>query len=134
MNERYSTTSGSPSARSTRRFATWASLLGRPASGRETVESQGVEVVFIGEGPGKVELIAPTHPGSGVARFLERRGPGLHHVAYRVSDLRSALAEARASGFELIDHEPRTGAANHLVAFLHPRSTGGTLIELVEIR
>lgn len=112
----------------------WESLTGGKGSAREVVETQGVEVVFVGEGAGRVELIAPLRPDSTVARFLERRGPGMHHLCYRVPDLRAALAEYAGEGYELIDREPRPGAGGHLVAFLHPRSTAGVLIELVESR
>jgi len=110
----------------------WTELLNSPAYGRETVDAQRVEVAFVGRGPGRVELVAPTHPGSPVARFLERRGSGLHHICYRVPDLRAALTAHRTEGMELIDSEPRIGAHGHLVAFLHPRSTGGVLVELLE--
>jgi methylmalonyl-CoA/ethylmalonyl-CoA epimerase len=112
----------------------WESLLGAEGSGREAVASQGVEVVFVGAGPGRVELIAPLTPDSTVARFLERRGTGMHHLCYRVPDLRAALAEHQREGYDLIDREPRAGAHGHLVAFLHPRSTGSVLIELLEAR
>jgi methylmalonyl-CoA/ethylmalonyl-CoA epimerase len=112
----------------------WESLLGARATAREVVEAQGVEVVFVGEGAGRVELLAPTRADSAVARFLHRRGPGMHHLCYRVPDLRAALADFSARGHELIDSEPRPGAAGHLVAFLHPRSSGGVLIELLEHR
>jgi methylmalonyl-CoA/ethylmalonyl-CoA epimerase len=107
-------------------------LTGGTASGRERIPAQGVEVVFIGTGSGSLELLEPTDPASAVARFLEKRGPGLHHVAYRVPDLDATLARLDASGFELIDHAPRAGARGHRVAFLHPRSCGGVLVELVE--
>jgi methylmalonyl-CoA/ethylmalonyl-CoA epimerase len=110
----------------------WESLTGGPSSAREVVESQGAEVVFVGSGAGRVELIAPTRPDSPVARFIERRGTGMHHLCYRVPDLRAALAHFAAEGYELIDREPRVGASGHLVAFLHPRGTGGVLIELLE--
>jgi methylmalonyl-CoA epimerase len=111
---------------------TWESLTGESSSAREVVESQGVEVVFVGTGPGRVELIAPMRPDSTVARFLERRGAGMHHLCYRVPDLHAALAEFASEGYQLIDPEPRPGAGGHLVAFLHPRSTQGVLIELIE--
>lgn len=112
----------------------WESLTRGKGSAREVVESQGVEVVFVGAGAGRVELIAPVRPDSTVARFLERRGSGMHHLCYRVPDLRAALSEFAAEGYELIDREPRPGAGGHLVAFLHPRSTAGVLIELLESR
>lgn len=107
-------------------------MVGARGQGRERVETQGVEVIFVGTGAGRLELLAPTRPDSAVARFLERRGPGLHHLCYRVPDLAAALREHEAAGYELIDREARPGAHGHRVAFLHPRSTGGTLIELLE--
>jgi methylmalonyl-CoA/ethylmalonyl-CoA epimerase len=110
----------------------WTSIVGSPAYGRETVEGQGVEVVFIGTGPGRVELVAPTRSDSPVARFIERHGPGLHHVCYTVPDLMVALADHSAAGFQLIDPRPRSGAHGSTVAFLHPRSSGGVLIELLQ--
>jgi methylmalonyl-CoA/ethylmalonyl-CoA epimerase len=111
---------------------TWEAILGAAGSGRETVDSQGVEVVFVGSGAARVELVAPSGPDSPVARFLARRGPGIHHLGYRVPDIRAALADLEARGFELIDREPRAGAHGHQVAFLHPRAAGGVLVELVE--
>lgn len=107
-------------------------LIGAIGSPVERVADQGVDVVFIGTGPGRIELIEPTGADTAVGRFLRRRGPGMHHIAYRVPDLAEALARLAADGIELIDAEPRAGAHGHLVAFLHPRSTGGVLIELVE--
>lgn len=112
---------------------TFEELAGTLASGRERVDSQGVEVVFVGTGPGRMELLAPTRDDSPIARFLEKRGPGIHHVCYRVPDLRAALASLEQKGYSLIDREPRAGAHGHRVAFLHPRSTGGVLTELVEV-
>ena len=105
---------------------------GGSGSRRERVESQGVELCFLGTGPGKIEILQPLGPETPVGRFLERRGPGLHHIAYRVPDIDHALAALAEDGLELIDEEPRAGAHGHRVAFIHPRSTGGTLIELVE--
>lgn len=107
-------------------------VTGGESSRRERVDSQGVELVFLGSGPGKLELLQPLAPDSPVGRFLEKRGPGLHHIAYRVTDIRAALRDFADQGFELIDTEPRTGAMGHQVAFLHPHSTGGVLIELVQ--
>jgi len=103
-------------------------LTGRPCSPPEAVEAQGVRVAF----SGAVELLEPLDPRSPVGRFLERRGPGLHHIAFRVPDLEEALERLKAEGVELVDAEPRPGSRGHRVAFLHPRSTGGVLVELVE--
>jgi methylmalonyl-CoA/ethylmalonyl-CoA epimerase len=107
-------------------------LTGGAGSPRERVDAQGVDVAFVGTGTGRIELIEPISADSGVARFLERRGPGLHHLAYRVPDLEAALADLAARGVRLIDERPREGAHGRRVAFIHPASTGGVLIELVE--
>lgn len=109
----------------------WEPLAG-PAGPRELVSSQGVEVVFLGSGSSRVELLAPTRPDSPVGRFLERRGPGMHHLCYRVRNIAVSLADFAGRGHELIDSEPRAGAFGHRIAFLHPRSATGVLIELVE--
>ena len=103
-------------------------LTGGTCSPPEEIPGQGVRVAFIGQ----LELLEPLGPDSTVARFLDRRGPGLHHVAYRVPDIASALRDLEEQGFQLIDREPRPGAGDHLVAFLHPRSTAGVLWELVQ--
>lgn len=108
--------------------ALFQSLTGDVCSPVEELPAQGVRVAFVGS----VELLEPLGPETTVGRFLDRRGPGLHHLAYRVPDLPRTLARLRDAGVELIDHEPRTGARGHQVAFLHPRSTGGVLVELVE--
>jgi methylmalonyl-CoA/ethylmalonyl-CoA epimerase len=110
----------------------WEALTGSAGYGREVVDSQGVEVVFVGHGAGRVELLTPTRADSPVARFLERRGPGIHHICYRVGDLAAALDDFTSQEFQLIDREPRTGAHGHRVAFMHPKSAGGVLVELVE--
>jgi methylmalonyl-CoA epimerase len=103
-------------------------LTGAESSPIDEVATQFVRVAFVGA----VELIEPTDDEGGVARFLARRGPGLHHIAYRVDDCGKALAALLAEGFEAIDTTPRVGAFGHRVAFLHPKSTGGVLVELVE--
>jgi methylmalonyl-CoA/ethylmalonyl-CoA epimerase len=99
---------------------------------RETVASQGVEAVLLDVGEGHVELLRPLGADTAVGRFLEKSGPGLHHVAYAVSDIDAALEKVRAAGLRLIDAEPRQGIRDSRVAFLHPRSTGGVLTEIVE--
>jgi methylmalonyl-CoA/ethylmalonyl-CoA epimerase len=99
---------------------------------RETVESQGVEAVLLDAGDGHVELLRPLGPDTAVGRFLARSGPGLHHVAYAVEDIDAALAQLAGAGLELIDSEPRQGIRGSRVAFLHPRSSGGVLTEIVE--
>jgi len=103
-------------------------LAGGTFTPTETVDAQGVHVAFLGS----LELLEPTASDTPIGRFLERRGPGLHHVAYRTADITAELTRLREAGFELIDQEPRAGAGGHRVAFLHPRSTGGVLVELVE--
>jgi methylmalonyl-CoA/ethylmalonyl-CoA epimerase len=106
--------------------------LGMPLQHRETVEEQGVEAVLMGVGEGHVELLRPLAPDTAVGRFLARGGPGLHHVAYGTDDIEAALEEVRAAGLRLIDERPRTGIRSSRVAFVHPKSTGGVLTELVE--
>jgi len=108
------------------------SITGGKGHGRERVEQQGVEVVFLGSGDGRLELLAPTRDDSAVAKFLARRGPGMHHLCYRVDDVAAELDRYRAAGAQLIDQAPRPGAAGHLVAFIHPKSTGGVLVELLQ--
>lgn len=105
-------------------------LSGEACSRVETVDAQGVRVAWCGG----VELLEPLGPDTPVGRFLARRGQGLHHIAYVTQDLAADLAALAAAGLELIDHEPRAGARGHRVAFLHPRATGGVLVELVERR
>ena len=99
---------------------------------RETVEAQGVEAVLLEVGDSHVELIKPLGPETGVAKFIAKNGPGLHHVAYGTDDIEASLEAVRAAGLRLIDEQPRTGIRNSRVAFLHPKSTGGVLTELVE--
>jgi methylmalonyl-CoA/ethylmalonyl-CoA epimerase len=99
---------------------------------RETVESQGVEAALLDVGDGHVELLRPLGPDTAVGKFLARRGPGLHHVAYAVGDIDETLTSLRAAGVELIDFEARVGIRGSRVAFLHPRATGSVLTELVE--
>jgi methylmalonyl-CoA/ethylmalonyl-CoA epimerase len=99
---------------------------------REVVAEQGVEAVLLDVGENHVELLAPLGPDTPVGRFLAKKGPGLHHVAYQVADIDAALDELRAAGLRLIDEAPRTGIRSSRVAFLHPSATGGVLTEIVE--
>jgi methylmalonyl-CoA/ethylmalonyl-CoA epimerase len=96
------------------------------------VESQGVEAALLDVGEGHVELLRPLGPDTPVGKYLEKRGPGLHHVAYAVDDIDDVLGQLKDAGIELIDSEARVGIRNSRVAFLHPRSTGGVLTEIVE--
>jgi len=99
---------------------------------REAVESQGVEAVLLDVGDGHVELLAPLGPDTAVGKFLAKKGPGLHHVAYAVDDIDTTLEQLSGAGLELIDKQARVGIRESRVAFLHPRSTGGVLTEIVE--
>lgn len=110
----------------------WRDALGLEVKHTETVEEQGVNVAMLPAGEPRVELLEPTGPSSPVAKFLERRGPGIHHVAVRVDDIRASLARLKREGARLIDEEPRVGAGGCLVAFVHPSASGGVLLELVE--
>jgi len=100
---------------------------------REVMPEQGVEAIMLGAGDPGIELITPLDPDGAVARFLDKRGDGLHHVAFGVPDIDAALAELLATGVELIDTTPRRGLGGHRVAFIHPRSGAGALTELVEV-
>jgi len=98
----------------------------------EEVASQKVRVAMLPVGESRIELLEATAADSPISKFLARRGPGIHHLAFKVDDIRAALADLKSKGARLIDEEPRTGAGGCLVAFIHPSSTGGVLIELVE--
>jgi len=98
----------------------------------EEVASQKVRVAMLPVGESRIELLEATAADSPISKFLAKRGPGIHHVAFEVDDIRAALADLKSKGARLIDEEPRTGAGGCLVAFIHPSSTGGVLIELVE--
>lgn len=98
----------------------------------EEVEDQGVRVAMLPVGESRIELLEPTRENSPVARFLSRRGPGIHHLAVRVKDIEVSLDKLRAAGARLIDETPRAGAGNTRVAFIHPSSMNGVLLELVE--
>ena len=95
-------------------------------------QADGATIVSLPFGESEVELLEPRNPDSPIARFLDRRGPGIHHICYRVPDLDAALAACRESGYRLIDEAPRQGAAGRRIAFVHPKSTSGILLELTE--
>jgi methylmalonyl-CoA/ethylmalonyl-CoA epimerase len=113
-------------------IALYRDQLGMREQHRETVEEQGVHAVLLEIGGAHVELIAPIGPEGGVARFLERNGPGLHHVAYRTDDIDAELRRLVSAGLRMIDEEPRIGIQGSRVAFVHPKSTGGVLTEIVQ--
>jgi methylmalonyl-CoA/ethylmalonyl-CoA epimerase len=95
-------------------------------------EADGATIVALAFGESEVELLAPLAPDGPIARFLERRGPGIHHICYRVPDLDAALAACRSAGYRLVDEVPRIGAGGRRIAFVHPKATGGILLELTE--
>ncbi len=113
-------------------IALYEGALRMPLVHRETVAEQGVEAVLLDVGDGHVELLSPLGPETPVGKYLAKKGPGLHHVAYAVGDIEAALAELADAGVELIDKEPRTGIRGSRVAFAHPKSTGGVLTEIVQ--
>jgi len=107
-------------------------LFGHGPDSVEDVADQKVRTAFFEAGESNIELLFPTSPDSPIARFLEKRGPGIHHVCFAVHDIEARLREAAQQGFVLIDETPRLGAHHKRIAFLHPRSTGGVLMELSE--
>ena len=111
--------------------AKWKEAFGLVGRARELVASQKTEAVLIPVGDSNIELIAP-RGNEGLAKFLEKRGPGLHHIAVEVEGIEAALALLKGLGVPLIDETPRSGARGHKVAFVHPKATGGVLVELVE--
>lgn len=112
--------------------AFWHGVLGLPFEGAETVAEQKVTTAFFPVGESEVELLESTAPDGPVARFIEKKGEGIQHVAFRVENLEEALAELKARGVALIDEAPRRGAGGARIAFLHPKATGGVLVELCE--
>ena len=113
-------------------LALYRDQLRMPVAHRETIVEQGVEAVLLDVGHAHIELLAPLGAETTVGRFLERRGPGLHHVAYRVASVEETLGALRAAGLRLIDEQPRVGIRGSLVAFVHPAGTGGVLTEIVQ--
>lgn len=98
----------------------------------ETVESEGVITSFFQTGPNKIELLQATHPDSPIARFIEKKGEGIHHIAFDVEDIYAEMNRLESEGFTLLSKEPKKGADNKLICFLHPRGTNGVLIELCQ--
>jgi methylmalonyl-CoA/ethylmalonyl-CoA epimerase len=107
-------------------------LLGAPAYKFEDVESEGVSTSFFAAGPNKIELLAATNADSPIAKFIEKKGEGIHHIAFDVEDIVSEIARLKKEGFIVLNEIPKKGADNKLVAFLHPKSTNGVLIELCQ--
>lgn len=110
----------------------WRGALGLEVVETEEVEEQKVRVAMLPLGESRVELLEPTSADSPIAKFLEKRGPGIHHIAVRVTDIRARLKSLKEQGVRLIDEAPRRGAGGSLVAFIHPSSANGVLVELVE--
>ena len=113
-------------------LATYSALFGARVEHRSTVPDQGVDAMSLLVGADRIELVSPTDADTPVGRFLAKRGPGLHHVAYRVEDVAATLDDLRAAGVRLIDEQPRTGIRGSRVAFLHPSASGGVLTEMVQ--
>jgi methylmalonyl-CoA/ethylmalonyl-CoA epimerase len=110
----------------------WTDVLGISANGRETVAEQKVETLFLPVGGSELEVLESTAPEGAVAKFISNRGEGVHHIALRVDNIDAALNELREKGIRLIDEKPRYGAGGARIAFIHPQSTHGVLLELVE--
>lgn len=107
-------------------------ILGMKVGGRTKVPEQGVEIIFLETGDTKIELLQPLDENANINKFLQKRGEGMHHICLEVDDIDAILHELEERGIELIDQKPRPGAGGCMVAFIHPRSTGGVLIELEE--
>lgn len=110
----------------------WSDVLGLEFEGAETVEEQKVTTAFFPVGESEVELLESTSPDGPVAKFIEKRGQGFQHVAFRVANIEEALEELKSKDIQLIDQKPRIGAGGAKIAFLHPKATGGILVELCE--
>lgn len=110
----------------------FASLFGKDHYKIEDVESEGVKTSFFKCGPNKIELLQATHKDSSIAKFIEKKGEGIHHIAFAVDNIEKEIKRLTAEGFQMINKEPKKGADNKLIAFLHPKSTNGILIELCQ--
>jgi methylmalonyl-CoA/ethylmalonyl-CoA epimerase len=111
----------------------WAAALGLEVSHQERVAEQGVDVAFIPVGESDIELLEPIDPASGVAKYLEKRGPGMHHICFEVDDMAATLARLKKANVPLINEEPTMSADGKKIAFVHPKGTGGVLVELYEL-
>ena len=111
----------------------WVDTLGLPLAHVEHVEDQGVDVAFLPSGESEIELLEPISDDSGVARFMHSRGPGMHHICFEVDDIEETLARIKAAGVPLINEEPTIGTGGKKIAFVHPKGTGGVLVELYEL-
>ncbi|MCO5724167.1 methylmalonyl-CoA epimerase [Robiginitalea marina] len=112
--------------------ALFGKLFGQPPYKMEEVASEGVKTSFFQAGPNKIELLEATTPGSPIAKYLERKGEGIHHIAFDVADIHAEIARLKAEGFTVLNETPKKGADNKLVAFVHPKTTNGVLIELCQ--
>ncbi|MBN1889243.1 MAG: methylmalonyl-CoA epimerase [Thermoflexales bacterium] len=110
----------------------WEQVLGLHVHEVRNVPEQAVDVAFLPVGESEIELVKPVTEDSGIAKWMAKRGPGIHHICLEVDDIRQALADMAAKGVQLIDAEPRLGAGGKLYAFVHPKSTGGVLVELYQ--
>lgn len=111
----------------------WVETLGLPLAHMEHVADQGVDVAFLPSGESELELLEPISDNSGVARYLNKRGPGVHHICFEVEDIESTLARLRVAGVPLINEEATIGTGGKKIAFIHPKGTGGVLVELYEL-
>ena len=114
-------------------IAFWEGALGLKLARTESVPEEGVDVAFLPVGDSNVELLKPTVADTGVARFLEKRGPGIHHMCFEVDDIEATLAQLREHNVQLINEQPQEGHGGRKYAFVHPKSTGGVLVELYQI-
>ncbi len=112
--------------------ALFASLLGKEHYKIEEVASEGVRTSFFETGDSKIELLEATNPESPIARFIDKKGEGIHHIAFEVEDIRAEMERMRMEGFQLLNEEPKRGADNKLVCFIHPKSANGVLVELCQ--
>lgn len=111
---------------------TYTELLGTECYKTEAVESEGVKTAFFRVGESKIELLEASHENSPIAKFIEKKGEGIHHIAFDVTDIQQSMSELSSKGFQLLNEQPKSGADNKLVAFIHPKSSNGVLVELCQ--